>query len=347
MRRHRLNPEVSESPLPDSTDGLQEDADADPALGHNRLAAIATEIVEAHRSYKRTRELAAAWIIKQGELLVEAKGILGHGRFGNFVRRHCPFAERTAQMYMMIYQRGWKPAMVADMGVRAASDNLEAHLRFGKSAEHARNKYKARPRKRPDPEARQEHYRRRKIRGQFRVSDAVDDKTAPFEISRSGHKLLVLEKPAWGQVLWMEVRYAAAAWSPDIPIRVTHYVWRPNPPLAKEDSGRDYRRISHEIRKDEGGRDVCSIDYSIKAQFWDEFAGIPYQKDDEVDYEIWDADMTFVGFLTEHWRMLKASQQVFRRERRASDDPDRTDADEVQEDELPLDEVEPDELPID
>jgi hypothetical protein len=65
---------------------------------------------------------ALAHAIAAGELLIEAKGRLMHGRWLPWLHEHCQIPERTAQLYMKLARHApeLKSATVADLTVRAA-----------------------------------------------------------------------------------------------------------------------------------------------------------------------------------------------------------------------------------
>ncbi|HUF80026.1 MAG TPA: DUF3102 domain-containing protein [Burkholderiales bacterium] len=91
------------------------------AAGSNRLPALATEIREAHAGVFSAAKTAAERAIEAGQALIEAKALVKHGQWGNWLRDHCALPERTAQLYMQIARSGFNSATVADMGLRATA----------------------------------------------------------------------------------------------------------------------------------------------------------------------------------------------------------------------------------
>jgi hypothetical protein len=66
-----------------------------------RLAEIKIEIDTEHSRFKVHREAYFRGVIKLGALLIEAKAIVGHGGFMNWVNTNCPFTHQTANNYMV------------------------------------------------------------------------------------------------------------------------------------------------------------------------------------------------------------------------------------------------------
>ena len=88
------------------------------------LARLAAEINRAHeRACKRVRE-GLAYACQAGEALIEAKGRVPHGEFGDWVQTHCTVTHRTAQKYMQLARRlpGFieQAPRVADLSFREA-----------------------------------------------------------------------------------------------------------------------------------------------------------------------------------------------------------------------------------
>ena len=88
------------------------------------LARLAAEINRAHeRACRRVRE-GLAYACQAGEALIEAKGRVPHGEFGDWVQTHCTVTHRTAQKYMQLARRlpGFieQAPRVADLSFREA-----------------------------------------------------------------------------------------------------------------------------------------------------------------------------------------------------------------------------------
>lgn len=77
------------------------------------MAELIKRINDAHNevrlSLKRTGECA----IEAGLLLLEAKQVVKHGSFTEWVAAHCFFSERTAQLYMQLAKKFPKPQTIA------------------------------------------------------------------------------------------------------------------------------------------------------------------------------------------------------------------------------------------
>lgn len=73
------------------------------------------EIVELHLGIESALRRSVQDAIRIGELLTAQKEALGHGNFLAWVERELPFAERTAQNYMRVFQYRSKTATVADL----------------------------------------------------------------------------------------------------------------------------------------------------------------------------------------------------------------------------------------
>jgi hypothetical protein len=105
--------------------------------GDNRLAALIGEIQQAHRNYKRAALQTAEYYLEVGKLLLEAKALLGHGRFGGFIRKNFAFSERSAENYMRVASSGLKSATVAEIGLRGAVDAVWATTFYSEHPEFA------------------------------------------------------------------------------------------------------------------------------------------------------------------------------------------------------------------
>ena len=86
----------------------------------NRLPVLAAEIRRAHADVQEAAATAAERAIDAGHVLIEAKGLCGHGEWLPWLRENCALAERTAQLYMKIAKSGLESATVADLGIKAA-----------------------------------------------------------------------------------------------------------------------------------------------------------------------------------------------------------------------------------
>ena len=113
----------------------------------NSLRDLAARIAEEHEQVTNATRTALTHAITAGELLLEAKGPVGHGQWETWVKGVCKLPPRTASRYMLLAENRetikTKSATVADLTVRAA-------LRLLKSD---RPKPAARPRKKAPPAA--------------------------------------------------------------------------------------------------------------------------------------------------------------------------------------------------
>jgi hypothetical protein len=94
------------------------------AHGDNRLPELAAEIRRAHADVQEAVKTAAERAIAAGHLLIEARKHVKHGQWLPWLRDNCALAERTAQLYMQLARKGVEPAIVADLGMQAASKAL-------------------------------------------------------------------------------------------------------------------------------------------------------------------------------------------------------------------------------
>ena len=81
---------------------------------------IASKINEEHtRAFEKAQD-ALSHARAAGELLIEAKGLLKHGEWGNWLAENVAFTERTAQSYMRL-ARNWeslsKNETISDLGL--------------------------------------------------------------------------------------------------------------------------------------------------------------------------------------------------------------------------------------
>ena len=75
------------------------------ALATNRLNEIAETVKAEHAEIEIAMRESLARAVKVGELLTEAKALVKHGEWGQWITDNCQFSERTAQNYMRIHER--------------------------------------------------------------------------------------------------------------------------------------------------------------------------------------------------------------------------------------------------
>jgi hypothetical protein len=95
-----------------------------PASGHNRLIALAADIRQAHQEVQQGALAVAERTLAAGHALLEAKSLVRHGAWNTWLRDNCGLSERSAQRYMQLARAGVKPATVAFLGLRGASESI-------------------------------------------------------------------------------------------------------------------------------------------------------------------------------------------------------------------------------
>jgi hypothetical protein len=78
------------------------DSTARAQAGDNSLPDLAARIQAEHKAVSAAFRDSVRHAIAAGELLIEAKGQLGHGRWLPWLRDYCTISERTAQLYMRV-----------------------------------------------------------------------------------------------------------------------------------------------------------------------------------------------------------------------------------------------------
>lgn len=94
----------------------------------NRLPILAAEITQAHDNACRAAQTTVVSAISAGERLLEAKALLGHGKWLPWFTENFDFSERTARNYMRLAKHResvqGKSAAVADLTVQGALEHL-------------------------------------------------------------------------------------------------------------------------------------------------------------------------------------------------------------------------------
>jgi hypothetical protein len=67
-----------------------------------KLAELAAQINTEHDECKATFKRGLDHAMRAGDLLIQAKALVGHGNWLLWFREHCHMAERTAQVYMRL-----------------------------------------------------------------------------------------------------------------------------------------------------------------------------------------------------------------------------------------------------
>jgi len=69
---------------------------------HNRLPVLAAEIRAAHDDVRRGALVVAERALSAGHALVEAKALVAHGEWAEWLAANAQFSERTARRYMTL-----------------------------------------------------------------------------------------------------------------------------------------------------------------------------------------------------------------------------------------------------
>ena len=104
--------------------------------GDNSLPQLAADIREALAGCRTAAEASAVHAIAAGRLLIEAKALIGHGRWSRWLKENVGFSERTAQRYMQLVNSGVKTATLADLGIRGAAEALADSAKLKKLELH-------------------------------------------------------------------------------------------------------------------------------------------------------------------------------------------------------------------
>src|SRR5215469_12503194 len=100
-----------------------------PAMSDTDLAKqINDHLKEMEETTNRVKQTVLQQALRLGELLLQAKAKVAHGRFGKWLEKNCELSERSAQRYMQL-KEGWpkieawlkdNSATVADLSLRKA-----------------------------------------------------------------------------------------------------------------------------------------------------------------------------------------------------------------------------------
>jgi hypothetical protein len=96
------------------------------------LTKLAARIRAEHKATAIAMRRGVAHAIAAGELLIQAKTLLKHGRWLPWLRDHCEMSERTAQLYMRCARARKEieanPQRVADLSLRGVANLLASPL---------------------------------------------------------------------------------------------------------------------------------------------------------------------------------------------------------------------------
>jgi hypothetical protein len=98
-------------------------ADLAPLAGDNSLTDLAARIRAEHEAVSEGLKESVRHAIAAGELLIEAKGQLGHGQWLPWLRDRCTISEGTAQLYMRVAKNRAEIEAQIRNGVAALSLN--------------------------------------------------------------------------------------------------------------------------------------------------------------------------------------------------------------------------------
>lgn len=92
------------------------------------MSNIAAAINDAHANVEKAKLQGTKYAIECGRLLTEAKSTLKHGEWDGWVKAHCHFSARTAQLYMKVAKHVGddkeKAQRVADLSLRDVAAEL-------------------------------------------------------------------------------------------------------------------------------------------------------------------------------------------------------------------------------
>jgi hypothetical protein len=80
-------------------------------------ADLVNQINEAHQEVRLALRRTGECAIKAGLLLLQAKKLVRHGSFAEWIAANCTFSERTAQLYMQLAWRFPNPQNFADFSL--------------------------------------------------------------------------------------------------------------------------------------------------------------------------------------------------------------------------------------
>lgn len=94
--------------------------------GDNRLPVLAEQINAEHSNAEIALSKGVEHAARTGQLLIEAKSLVKHGEWTQWLKSNCQFSERTAQGYMRLSKKisEGKAQRVADLSLRAALTEL-------------------------------------------------------------------------------------------------------------------------------------------------------------------------------------------------------------------------------
>jgi len=92
-----------------------------------RLEVIKARVIGIYPRYKKYARRMHTIMVEMGQLLIEAKTIVGHGRFGTWVNENMPFSHSTAINYMKLV-RDLKFTRLANLALQGTVDAVEAHF---------------------------------------------------------------------------------------------------------------------------------------------------------------------------------------------------------------------------
>jgi hypothetical protein len=92
--------------------------------GEPDLSALADEIRREHEATEAAFSKAMDHALRCGDLLIQVKETLRHGKFLPWVVENCPFSVRSAQVYTRLARNREKSAALAHLGLAGALDAM-------------------------------------------------------------------------------------------------------------------------------------------------------------------------------------------------------------------------------
>ena len=83
-----------------------------------KLNELAGNIRAAHTACRAAAEMSAERALEAGRWLIEAKALVKHGDWADWLEANVGFSQRTARRYMQLVKAGLESATVADLGIR-------------------------------------------------------------------------------------------------------------------------------------------------------------------------------------------------------------------------------------
>jgi hypothetical protein len=266
------------------------DARPDTGPGSNRLPDLAAAIKRTYAAFQGHVRRSVEDALRLGNLLSEAKELLGHGRFMGWVEQNCHVKHRRVNDFMRfareVRECNIKLAQIANLSVGAALDAVqrEANQRDGRRQGQedllSDQKWRAPTR---DPLAREKREQRVNNREwQQRVS------------AKSGVQVLHLKRPQADQALRLK-------WFTETGEKHTYYIWRSTKNYAHTQYEADLFEYIHLCYTQHFLVAEGNHHYSMEPVRWLSAPPKWIPTDVEVEQETWDIGEVGTQIL-EEWR---------------------------------------------